>query len=326
MSTSARGSHNPPFLTLAAALSVATLTIAAPAHAQFTKSGNAYYVTGDYTLKTDVSDNEVFVGKDTAFKPPIHTVTLTVDKGARTTSIGTVQNGVKYTGLNVFGNHRLFISGGNVADVNSYDTGRLYITRGSVTNAASEDASTMIISGGSVTNADSYGASTMMVGGFSDVDEVRARENSTMFIDSGQGSIKSAEGFESSTTRIRSGRVLTHGLYLTCSTAKADIIGLDLSYKYMDYGTSQYYKGYSDRFAVTGKIGDFRSYRNIEVKTVYLYINNTDGVANSTARQFTFNGRTPVAAVAPKLPPLALLLPGLGLLGAVIVRRGGRGV
>lgn len=69
---------------IAAALCAAALT-AAPAHAQFAQSGTAYYKTASHTLSTDITGNDVFVGKTTAFATLPGTITLTVATGATIT-------------------------------------------------------------------------------------------------------------------------------------------------------------------------------------------------------------------------------------------------
>ena len=76
---------------LAAALPLAIAV--KPVAAQFTQSGNAYYVTGDYTLAYDVSGNDVYVGKDTAFNTLPGTATFTVAPGANVTFFNTYTNG-----------------------------------------------------------------------------------------------------------------------------------------------------------------------------------------------------------------------------------------
>ena len=128
------------------------------------------------------------------------------------------------------------------------------------------------------------------------------------------GSVVFAYGFDNSTLNISGGKV-TLGVVLGGTTAKVNFVGTDLSYFYSGYSQYDAYGTYVDLFMVSGTIGNVAN-------TTSLYIRNAAGAggsANSTPRQFTFNGVAPT--VVPELGTLALLLPALGLVGIVARRR-----
>ncbi|MBC8142063.1 MAG: hypothetical protein H7Y38_11555 [Armatimonadetes bacterium] len=267
------------------------------ATAQFTQSGTAYYTTADYTLNTDVSGSEVFVGKNTDFSDVPGSITLTVATGAVTTFSPGGTNG--FAGVAVFGNHNIAIGGSNtVFRTGGYDT------------------STTAISGGAVTYATGFGTSiTNITGG--NVFDVTGFDNSVVNINNttSVGGIDFATGFDSSRFRVSGGR-LANGIILNSTGSTLDIVGTGLGYTYGEYGFVPAYNRFADRFQVTGTVGG-------ELQTYDVFLQNPlgmGGIANNVPRQFTFNGAAPTAAVVPETGTFALLLPGI-VLGAAVIRR-----
>ncbi|MBC8142057.1 MAG: hypothetical protein H7Y38_11525 [Armatimonadetes bacterium] len=260
-------------IALAATIVVAS-TILTPAHAQLIKSGEAYYMTGDFTLKTKVINNEIFVGKDTTFKTLPGTMTLTLASGVIVledkSPKGTyqVQVGDSYFGVNVFGKHRVDAP------------------RASISIIASYDASTVNLGGGPYYNINSWNNSTINLSNAS-VFAIFARNASTLNL--GGGTIDYASGNDKSKTNI-SGGTFPNGFILEDPTATANFVGKGLSFKYGGYHYSDRYGKYVDTFQVSGTFGDAK-------QTYDLHITNAAGAGgteNAKPRQFTFNGVSPV--------------------------------
>lgn len=294
-------------LGLAPALTIAAIAAAAPARAQFTQSGNAYYTTADYTLSTDVSSNEVFVGKDPGtFATLGGTVTLTVETGANVSGFGaTYPDGNVYSGLNVFGNHRASITGGYVGEAYGYDNSTTNISGGIVTIAYAYANADLNISGGNIVVAGSFNSSTMDISG-GNIGYTYVLDNSATNISG--GSFEYAYGFINGITNI-SGGTLTNGFFLY-DNSTVNFFGTGLSFAYQSYGNSNPYALYADYFQVSGTIGG-------EARTYDLYIYNgagSGGTSNPTQRQFNL-------VTVPEPSALALALPAFGMIGAVVLRR-----
>ena len=343
----------------AATIAVAALTavlVPCAAHAQF--SGNttydavkkAYFVTGDATLSGDVTGNDIFVGKDDAtnFATQPGSYTLDIVAGAITTSVGnTYPDGFYYAGVNVFGGHKIAMSGGSVVRIGAFNGGTINISGGNVTSsAACVNASTINISGGDVNHASSLNTSTVNISG-GNVTSAGSTDTGTLNISGGNvgsvqanglvpvnisggnvneahantfsginisgGSVFRAYG-ESDSAFTVSGGTVTEGIYLL-GTSTVDFVGTDLSFAYQSYNFYADFGTYADFFTVTGTIG------GVPNATYNVFIENADQFQqpqppNTKPHQFTFNG----LAVVPEPGTLALALPALGI-GAILIRR-----
>lgn len=260
-----------------AATVVATSAIVAPAHAQLIKSGTGYYMTGDFTLQTKVVNEEIFVGKDTAFKTLPGTFTLTVAKGVEIISTnpgkGTVHNYVAHTGLYLYGNHRVTVPDGVVTYVTGYDTSTLDFGGGSIDRALGYNKCTLAVSGGSIFATYARDASDLNISG---------------------GTISFAHGLDASKTTI-SGGTFPKGYILKAPTATVNFVGKSLSFAHKGYDYNDHYRDYVDTFQVSGTFGGV-------TKTYDLHIKNEAGAggkANGKARQFTLNGVAPGVRQSP---------------------------
>lgn len=197
-------------------------------------------------------------------------------------------------------------SGGNLSSGGTpYFATLNVVTGGNVGSFFGYNACVMNMSGGIVNGAVSDGTSTLNISGGS-VNNVAVRENSTANFSGGVVNLVYCE--QSSTTNISSGTFMS-GFGLNSSTASVNFVGTGLSFAYQSSGSSMY-SGYADFFKVSGTVGG-------ATNTYDLYIRNTNGVPNSTPRQFRFNG---AAVAVPEAGSLALLLPAMGILGAVVAR------
>jgi len=109
------------------------------------------------------------------------------------------------------------------------------------------------------------------------------------------------------------GGIFTKGIMLR-NLAEANFIGMGLSFAYMDYGNTNPYNTYADSFKVTGIIG------GVPNTSYNLYLANaagSGGTGDDSQRQFGF---VPPVSV-PEAGSLVLILPALGVLGAVVVAR-----
>lgn len=184
------------------------------------------------------------------------------------------------------------IDGGTVSDFYGYDTSTTNISAGGLYYTGS---GTLNVRGGSVSNASIFGG-TLNVRG---------------------GSVTRAIGYQNSRTNI-SGGTLINGLDLQTSTSTANFIGTGLTYAYRGYGSTNGGYDYADSFTISGLFGG-------TAQSYELYIDNpsgSSGTANSTPRQFTFNG---VAVGAPEPSTLPLLgmgfTIGVGMVGTVKRRK-----
>lgn len=339
-----------PFVRLGLVAALLTFAAALPAHAQFTQSGNAYYTTADHTLNTNISGNDVFVGKDPGtFATLPGTVTLTVETGANVTGFGfgsVYSDGNYYYSLTVLGNHRANITGGNVSEVYGYNTSTtnisggtvgfatglgastINITGGSVGTAISMESSTVNISVGSFNSGSAYNASTMNISGGS-FDSIENRDVSTINFSGGNaafsfgyetsttnisgGNITKAYGAANSTTNI-SGSTLTDGFLLYDPTATVNFLGTEMSFAYQSYGNNNPYNMFTPTYADFFKVSGIFSG---EARTYDLYIRNlagASGTSNPTQRQFNL-------IIVPEASTFALALPALAMVGTVVIAK-----
>ena len=148
------------------ALAAALTLSARPAAAQFTQSGSAYYVNGDYRLNADYSGYDVIMGKDTAGNTVTRTTLPGLDANAVVTQSpnGTTLAGVTYHGLNTFGGaHVDYESGCSVGSVSSFDSTLDTVNGGSITFATMNDTSFMSMGGGTVSNVFGNDSSTTTI-------------------------------------------------------------------------------------------------------------------------------------------------------------------
>jgi len=309
----------------AATLCVAVLTaltaiaLASTARAQFggnttyDAAKNAYFVNGSAILSSNVSGNNIFVGKDDAtnFATQTGSYTLGISAGATTTGkYNSYPDGKFYNGVNVFGNHNVAISGGDVSVVAGHDDSTTGISGGSIVAISGYNASTTNISGGYMYYDYGYNTNVTNISGGT-VSQAEIYNSSTLNIRG--GTVDYAFGFDTTTTNMSGGSISKY-ILLTSTTSTVNFVGTGLSFAYQGYGTFSPFVNYADQFRVTGIIGGVPS-------SVNVYLSNAareNGKANSTQRQFTFSA--PV--VVPEAGSLALLLPALGVLGAfVAVRR-----
>lgn len=271
-----------PFPSFVATLIAAALTttIVSTAHAQ-----TLYLTSGSYTENASPSSYEfIYAGMSnngqTSSNGIPYTATLNV------TSSGSVNTAVAYN------TSTMNISGGtNYTEVNNASV--LNINGGNATRTRGNDTSTLNIVDGVVGFAFGFNTSRLNISG---------------------GSVALAYGYDNSSWNISGGSV-TLGFVLGGTTANVNFVGADLSYVYSGYGRYDANDRYADLFKVSGVIGG-------AAKTTNIYIENAEGrggVANSTPRQFTFNGVAPVAV--PEAGTLAFVLPALALVGGFVLTR-----
>lgn len=151
---------------LAAALSIT------PVYSQIDHdaANNVYFITGDATISTDFSGNEIFVGKDNYanFATLPGTITLNVTDDALITgwSYRQLPDNNYYFGLNVVGTHLVNISGGIVGNAYSFDNSTINFTGGAAIGLQAFNNSNATISGGTLFGTvDGYGTSTVHISG-----------------------------------------------------------------------------------------------------------------------------------------------------------------
>lgn len=125
------------------------------------------YVTVDQTIDYDLSSDRVFVGKDeSTFDTLPGTATLTVNDGG--TIRGYYQDypdGNRYRGLNVFGENRANINGGNGSFIYGHDRSEINITGGLFPEVEMHDTGTLNVSGGWMYSAYSFEHARLNVDG-----------------------------------------------------------------------------------------------------------------------------------------------------------------
>jgi hypothetical protein len=133
---------------------------------QYDLGTRAFYVNSNATFSSDISGNEVMVGKDKNFNT-VSDVTLKVTDGARITQYGNnvYPDGVNYVGLHVFGDNQADIGGGLVELANGNDTGIINISGGEVNDVVGRGSSTINISGGNITDLVGEFTSTINITG-----------------------------------------------------------------------------------------------------------------------------------------------------------------
>lgn len=305
-----------------AALAAACLCAAAFAAdpAPFQRSGAGYYVTGDHTLRADVSGCDVLVGRNADGTTSPGTATLTVARGATVTD--STPDAAGFGGLTTFGNSRTRITSGTVTYAKDFDTSRTTISGGNVTYALGSgasvttitdgtvgyvfdaDASTATISGGNVYSVGSHNSNVTVITSRT-VDALISSDAATATISGGSvafatardatkttvagGTVDHAQASGTAAVTIRGG-TFTNGLMLEGS-ATADFVGSGLRCAYKGHGSDNPYNVESDRFAVSGTFGG--AHPVFKSCDVYLA---SEGAANTAPRRFTLNGAPPNAA------------------------------
>lgn len=292
-----------PFLkrsfTPAASIAIISACLMSPAAAQFSGSAtyfpaqDDYFVTGDATLFGDASDSDIFVGKSgpTNFTTLPGSFTLNIVAGAQTASAT--------NGLDLYGAHRIFMTGGTIAGIVCRDSSRMTLSGGTVTVLQTVDYSTTLIASGTVTvgvsaykgtlalrggnmgSGYAFGISRILVNG-GQAGDLHGYENS--LVDVSGGTVTYLQCNDGSLARIRSGS-LPNGVELFYYST-ADFVGTNLRYKYYGFNTQLN----RDHFVVYGYFtgGAYAVYN--------LFITNppgTGGLPNSTPHRFTFNGVAP---------------------------------
>ena len=280
-----------------------------PAKAQITYDAahRVYFVTGDATINTDVSGNDVYVGIDnaTSFKTLSGPITLTVADGATVTSFGGVaypvggNNPYTYIGLYVFGNNRVNITGGSVRIAfslgNTPADATLSISGGTVNNAYSFN--TTSISGGRVNDAKFYADSMTSISG---------------------GSIGELYGFDNSVINITGGTFDTNTIRLYKNTV-ANFFGTGLGIALTGIGSDSL--GAYTKYVLSGTLQNGQSIKGVTLRD---YGDGGFQVGNGAGSAAVyFNGAAAqVSATAPEPGSVALLmLSGLPFAAAITCRR-----
>jgi hypothetical protein len=163
-------------------------------HAQITydATNHAYFVTSDATINTDITANDVFVGKNNAtdFNTFTGPVTLTVTDGADTNWYGNTYpigaTGPKfYTGINVFGDNSVHIAGGSVRELGGYDNSATTITGGNLDSFYFMNNSNVTINDGLISNIYMYDRSACTINGGELFRGVAGTDNSHILITGG---------------------------------------------------------------------------------------------------------------------------------------------
>ncbi|MBC8142751.1 MAG: hypothetical protein H7Y38_15105 [Armatimonadetes bacterium] len=243
------------------------------------------------------------------------------------------------------GNGAINVFGGSVTTAIAGNTSTILVTNGAVGEARGNDSSEINVSGGTVTTLNANNDNSVDLRPGARVTTFNNAANNTIDSDT----VTTVNGFAGSVTNIISGGTvtaansngtvnisggaiadfsnagnaiitngdITNGIFMENGSASVNFVGTGLAYAYTGYGLNNSYGYYADAFTITGAFGGVP-------KTYNLFIRNDNGsggaaTANSAPRQFLFNGAAP--AVVPEAGTLALLLPALGVLGAVVVRR-----
>ncbi|MBC8142056.1 MAG: hypothetical protein H7Y38_11520 [Armatimonadetes bacterium] len=190
---------------LVTTLCAAALTVATPARAQFAKSGDAYYVSADHTLSTDISGNDVIMGRtaDESYVPG--TVTLTITNGAKVTGTkkGTLLKGYNVgPGVYLFGTHRVNVTGGSVDKIGSSQGSDINISGGNVGFISAGGA--LHISGGNVDSVNPSVDSTTNISG-GNIKQVAAMKYSIMNISG--GNFNGVTSYEAAVVNISGGTI-----------------------------------------------------------------------------------------------------------------------
>ena len=185
------------------------LTGNARAQIIYDAANRAYFVTSDATIKTDVSGNEVFVGKDNAtnFSTLPGPITLNVTIGAIITGFGNnaYPDQGYYNGLNVFGDNFANISGGAMERVLGYNASSVNISGGTMRNVLGYNASALKISGGTMRIVNGHDTSAVKITGGTVNSYVEGYETSAVKISG--GTVKAVSGRDASSVSISGGTV-----------------------------------------------------------------------------------------------------------------------
>lgn len=147
------------------------LLIASPIFAQvdYDAANRVYLVTGDATIDTNLSGNEVFVGKDNYanFATLPGTITLTVNDPAVINGFNyrPFADGINYFGLNVVGAHIANINGGVVGDAYGFNTGTINVNGGIVGGLHGYGNSALNVTNGMVGFVEGTANSTTLISG-----------------------------------------------------------------------------------------------------------------------------------------------------------------
>ena len=346
--TALRADRHRRFSAGAAVALAAALTLSArPASAQFAQSGSAYYVTGDYTLNADVSGYDVLVGKDTGGNTLAGTVTLSVADPAVVTQSAndTAAGGATYSGTNVFGANALMVGGGSVGAASGYDTSAVTINGGSVTFVTANNNATVAIAGGSVNNAfgNDFGATTISGG---TVGTASFNNNSVLTIAGGavttavgndsatlnimDGTVSEADALNASTLNVSGGTITDLFAFDTAAVnLSGGSVGGDTIYRESDTATLNFFGRNPVVYANPTNGTDANGNPGVFYDAAWTQpdgtVDNTKifdaggSAANAAPRGTTYTFRTAASVPEPGSP--YLLLPALGVLGAVRFRR-----
>lgn len=210
-------------LALATAIGLTGLIATAPAHAQvdgsftYDSTNSAYFVTGDASITGDISDKDVFVGKDnaTGFNTLTGPFTLTVGSALDGTTsavitssgndypIGAPNTGY-YFGLNTFGSNSTNIAGGYVFYSRGFDTSTTTVSNSTVSFVQGQDNSAVNILSGDIHYAEGFGSATISIFGGS-VSNAVGYQNSAVSIFG--GTVHDARAYENSTINMTGGTI-----------------------------------------------------------------------------------------------------------------------
>lgn len=233
-----------------------------------------------------------------AFAPAAHAAPLYLTSGSYTANDLTYRDSVIHVGRDSSNNNGSggvpyvatlnVVNGGNVSTIYNYNTSTVNISGGIVASSVrGSESSTTNITGGDVRRAEGINNITRISG----------------------GSVFDSFAYGTAAFHI-SGGTLTKGLFLSDTTATANFVGTGLSSAYSGYTSNNAAGAAADYFIISGTFGGV-------TRTYDLYIRNRTGTGDNTRRQFTIG--TP--EVVPESGTVALLLPALGVLGAVVAAR-----
>ncbi len=264
----------------------------------FDAVGKAYFVFADTTLNSDVSNNDVYIGKSSVapYNTLGGTATFTIGVGANATRSDPVGEGLAGYGVRTFGGFRTDMTGGTIANLFGADTSNTVISGGAVELGVFSDSADVSLSGGAITN--------LFIGG------AGVGQDSVATISGGVFTNLTLQG--NTVANITGGIVPTvvgSGISLFGTASQANLFGTGLAASYTGL------VGGFDTFEITGTLQDGTGY--ILTAPLPIRVENATGTANSTQRQFAFN---PVVVV-PESGTLALALSGITLGIGVIIRR-----
>ena len=280
-------------------------------------------ITADTTLRRAYPGTNFFVGDPAATQTT--PVTLTIEKGSVITGgISTEENADNDSvyGVNVYGDNRVAVRGGDTSSVRAYNKATIAVSSGTTDAITANNNATVNVQGGKVALTYIYDSGTLDISGGKS-DEAAVYHTATMNISG--GTVEYVEGVGAGNITVTGGtvgEVMAHGynadirggavryvvssplcyskvnirggdiaggIVLCGDSASVNFDGTNLRYEYAGIAAfrTQSAEGEADKFVVSGTFaGKDASY------SVFIPCNTgnpTENTPNAAPRQFTFN-------------------------------------